>query len=105
MQTIIDSLDLKPETGRTPEETLTDYLCEKEMLIILDNCEHLINECAGISGKTSRNCPKIKIIATSREALNCSGEQTSDFLLCQSWTNQSIIPRNSLRNMNQSGFS
>jgi len=76
VQTIIDSLELKPEPGRTPEEILNDYLSEKEMLIILDNCEHLINECAGIAEKLLRNCPKIKIIATSREALNCSGEQT-----------------------------
>jgi len=76
VQTIIDSLELKPEPGRYPEEILNDYLSEKEMLIILDNCEHLINECAGIAEKLLRNCPKIKIIATSREALNCSGEQT-----------------------------
>lgn len=76
VQTIFDSLEIKEEPGRSPEETLTDYLRGKEMLIILDNCEHLIIECSGLAEMILRNCPKIKIIATSREALNCSGEQT-----------------------------
>ena len=76
LQTIIDSLEVKEEPGRSSEETLTEYLSEKEMLIILDNCEHHIHECADIAEKLLRNCPEIKIITTSREALNCHGEQT-----------------------------
>ncbi len=76
LQNVIDSLQVKEEPGRSLYETLTDYLREKEMLIILDNCEHLINECSDLAEKLLQNCPGIKIIATSREALNCSGEQT-----------------------------
>ncbi|MEZ4690530.1 MAG: hypothetical protein R3A12_10250, partial [Ignavibacteria bacterium] len=58
-----------------PEETLTDHLKDKEILIILDNCEHLIHECAEMSERLLLQCPKVKIIATSREALNITGEQ------------------------------
>jgi len=76
VQTIMNSLEVKEEPGRSLEETLTDYLKEKELLLILDNCEHLINECAELSDILLSKCPKLKIIATSREALNCAGEQT-----------------------------
>jgi len=76
VQTLLNSLGIKEEPGRTSDETLTGYLKDKEMLIILDNCEHLINECANLAEMLLTNCAKLKIIATSREALNCSGEQS-----------------------------
>ena len=72
---IINSLGIKEELKKTPEETLTDHLRDKEILIILDNCEHLINACADLTERLLSSCPKLKIIATSRESLNCSGEQ------------------------------
>jgi len=75
-QTILNSIGEKEEQGRSPSETLVANLRDKEMLIILDNCEHLISECANLAETLLRNCSKLKIIATSREALNCTGEQT-----------------------------
>ncbi len=72
---INNSLGIKEEPKKTPEETLVDHLKDKEILIILDNCEHLINACADLTERLLSSCPKLKIIATSREALNCSGEQ------------------------------
>jgi predicted ATPase/class 3 adenylate cyclase len=72
---IINALGIKEEPKKTPEETLVDHLKDKEILIILDNCEHLINACADLTERLLSSCPKLKIIATSREALNCSGEQ------------------------------
>mgnify|MGYP002079012697 CR=1 FL=1 len=66
---------LKEEMNIEPEKTLTDYLKNKEILIILDNCEHLIEACAEISVKLLSSCPELKIIATSREVLNIPGEQ------------------------------
>ena len=74
MQTILSSLGLKEVPGVSPEETLTGYLKNKEMLLILDNCEHLINHCSRISEMLLSKCENLKIIATSREALNSSGE-------------------------------
>jgi predicted ATPase/class 3 adenylate cyclase/TolA-binding protein len=76
VQTIMNSIGLKEEPGNLVENTLTEYLKDKEILIILDNCEHLISECANISEMLISKCPKLKLISTSREALNCSGEQT-----------------------------
>lgn len=76
MQTLLNSFGVKENQGKSPEELLTEFLNDKEMLLILDNCEHLIHECARLSEILLSRCPKLKIIATSREALNCSGEQT-----------------------------
>ena len=74
--TIINDLGLKEEQKKTPEETLADYLKDKEILIVLDNCEHIIESCAKLTENLLLKCPKLKVIATSREALNCIGEQT-----------------------------
>lgn len=74
--TIMNSLGIKEETDKTPDESLTIYLKNKKTLIILDNCEHLIIHCAKLTELLLTNCPDLKIIATSREAMDCQGEQT-----------------------------
>ena len=74
--TIINDLGLKEEQKKSPEETLTGHLKDKEILIILDNCEQIIESCAKLTENLLLTCPKLKVIATSREALNCKGEQT-----------------------------
>ena len=76
LQTIINSLGIKEEAGKTLKDSVTGYLKDKKMLIIMDNCEHLINECADLAEHLLIKCPDLKIIATSREALNCRGELT-----------------------------
>ncbi len=73
---VIEALGIKEESKKTTEETLVDFLKEKEILILLDNCEQLINACADLTERLLSSCPKLKIIATSREALNCKGEKT-----------------------------
>jgi predicted ATPase/class 3 adenylate cyclase len=75
-QTIMNSLSVKEETDKTPDESLTLYLKNKELLLILDNCEHLIIHCAKLTELLLTSCPDLKIITTSREAMNCQGEQT-----------------------------
>ena len=67
---------LMEEQNKSPEETLLDYFKDKELLLILDNCEHLIGPSAELTEKLLINCPGLKIIATSRESLRCHGEQT-----------------------------
>jgi len=74
--TLLNSFGIKEEARKTDEATLTDHLKNKELLLILDNCEHLIYECAVITEKLLSSCPKLRIITTSRESLNCSGERT-----------------------------
>jgi len=55
-------------------DILLDYLRAKEMLLVLDNCEHLIEESAQIADQFLHTCPNLKIIASSREALGIDGE-------------------------------
>ena len=45
------------------------------MLIVLDNCEHVINETAELVDKLLSECPQVAVVATSREALRIAGEQ------------------------------
>ena len=69
------ALDLRWGAGLSPAEALLDYLEPRETLLILDNCEHLIEACAGLADRLLRSCPGLKILATSREALSVPGER------------------------------
>lgn len=55
---------------------LIQYLQKKHLLLILDNCEHVIGTCASLAAELLKSCPKLTILATSRELLNISGENT-----------------------------
>jgi predicted ATPase/Tfp pilus assembly protein PilF len=79
-QEVLKELGVKEETKKALEETLIAWLRDKEILIILDNCEHLIETCALLTEKLLKACPKLKIIATSREPMKCTGEQTHNIL-------------------------
>ncbi|MEO8665287.1 MAG: tetratricopeptide repeat protein [Ignavibacteria bacterium] len=74
-QTIALALGVTEVPRQDPEETISDYLREKQLLLILDNCEHLIDACSRLAQKLLSNSSELKIIATSREALRVSGEQ------------------------------
>jgi predicted ATPase/class 3 adenylate cyclase len=65
---------LRPETGRSLEDVLSDYLRSKRLLLILDNCEHLIQEAAQFANTVLQEAPEVKILATSRELLGLAGE-------------------------------
>ena len=55
-------------------EALSQYLADREALLILDNCEHLIDGCAAIAAELLQSCPGVRILATSRQPLGISGE-------------------------------
>jgi predicted ATPase/class 3 adenylate cyclase len=55
-------------------QLLLDYLRAKELLLVMDNCEHIVEESAGIVDQILLACPNLKIIASSREALGIDGE-------------------------------
>lgn len=78
--TIARTLGINELPNQDTETVIVDYLKNREMLIILDNCEHLIDTCAKITEKLLQKCPKLKIIATSREALRSDGEITHKVL-------------------------
>jgi predicted ATPase len=73
-QTLLSIFNLREDSHRSALEVLIDYLRAKTLLIVLDNCEHLIEACAQISESLLRACPKLHILASSREALGIAGE-------------------------------
>ncbi|HET9589389.1 MAG TPA: tetratricopeptide repeat protein [Anaerolineales bacterium] len=73
-QTLFSVFRLVEDSHRTPLQILQDYLRPKAALLLLDNCEHLIEACARVSEILLQTCPKLKILASSREALGVPGE-------------------------------
>src|SRR5215204_2100171 len=73
-QTLFSIFNLRESSHRNALEILIDYLRSKTLLLVLDNCEHLIEACAQISETLLQACPKLKILASSREALGIAGE-------------------------------
>jgi len=71
---IASTFHLRELQGVPLVDTLTDYLRGKQLLLILDNCEHLIETCARLSEHFLHACPKLKMITSSREALGIDGE-------------------------------
>jgi len=73
-QTVAAVLGIRESAGRPILTLLTDYLRNKELLLILDNCEHLLSSSAQLVTTLLQTCPYLCILATSREALNIPGE-------------------------------
>jgi predicted ATPase len=73
-QTVASTLGVREQPGRPLLATLTDYLQPKDLLLVLENCEHLIAACAQLTDTLLRACPKLRVLATSREPLAVAGE-------------------------------
>ncbi len=73
-QTIAATLGVREQPRRTIQDALLDYLRTKTMLLILDNCEHLIETCAQLADTMLRAAPGLTIVASSRESLGIAGE-------------------------------
>jgi predicted ATPase/class 3 adenylate cyclase len=73
-QTMLSAIGLVEQQGKTPLELLKEYMHEKEALIVLDNCEHLVSASAQVVNVLLNAAPKVKILASSREALGVRGE-------------------------------
>jgi predicted ATPase/DNA-binding CsgD family transcriptional regulator len=67
-------LGVRERPERPLTETVVEHLRAKKLLLVLDNCEHLVEACAALAEALLRACPKIHILATSREALGIAGE-------------------------------
>ncbi len=68
-------LGIREDVGRPITETLVEAIGARSMLVLLDNCEHLIDACAKFADALLRGCPNIVLLATSREPLDIDGEQ------------------------------
>jgi predicted ATPase/class 3 adenylate cyclase len=69
------SLGVKPSPGRSADDVILDYLALKRMLVVLDNCEHLLNAVAHVVDLIAKRCADVTVLATSREGLAVTGEQ------------------------------
>lgn len=74
-QQVAIALGLREEGGRSTTESLLQFLRERSVLIVLDNCEHLADACAVLADALLRACPEVRILGTSREALGVGGER------------------------------
>lgn len=72
---LLDALRLKDDGRRTPEEMLAGHLESTRALILFDNCEHVLGGVARLAATLLARCPEVRILATSREALNIPGER------------------------------
>ncbi len=73
-KTVASALNVLEQLGRDMTETLVDALRSKTLMLVLDNCEHLLTACADLAGALLRACPQVRILATSREGLGVPGE-------------------------------
>ena len=74
VSTLASTFNLREVQGVPLLNIVMDYLRGKQLLIILDNCEHVVEACAQLAGQLLHECANLKIIASSREALSIDGE-------------------------------
>jgi predicted ATPase/DNA-binding SARP family transcriptional activator len=68
------TLKVAPTPGRALDEFVLEYLVPKRLLLVLDNCEHLLDSAAQVVRAITRRCARVAVLATSREGLALAGE-------------------------------
>jgi predicted ATPase/DNA-binding CsgD family transcriptional regulator len=68
------ALGLEPPRGEPAQPALLAALADRDVLLVLDNCEHLVGACAELAEALLRGCPRLRLLATSRERLGVPGE-------------------------------
>ena len=72
--TVAGVLGVREDAGRPMLATLVDAIRDRDLLVVLDNCEHVIDTAAKLADAVLRACPGVELLATSREPLGISGE-------------------------------
>jgi predicted ATPase len=80
------ALRVQQRHGLTIEQTVIEYLRGRELLLVLDNCEHVLEAAARLLDQVVRHCPGVVVLATSREALDVEGERILPLARCRSRT-------------------
>jgi predicted ATPase/DNA-binding NarL/FixJ family response regulator len=75
-ETVAEAVEVQDHSSRSAMEALVDHLRPRTALVVLDNCEHLLRECAVLADTLLRRASGVRILATSREVLGIAGEQT-----------------------------
>ncbi|WP_233531954.1 LuxR C-terminal-related transcriptional regulator [Antrihabitans sp. YC2-6] len=73
---VVSTLAVPDQSNRAPIRKLTDYLRERQLLIVLDNCEHMLAPVAALVDELLAHAPGLRILATSREPLGIAGEHS-----------------------------
>jgi predicted ATPase/DNA-binding CsgD family transcriptional regulator len=73
-QAVATALGVPDQSARPAEEQLADHLADRELLLVLDNCEHVVEACAGLVDRLLGAAPGLRVLATSRETLGIGGE-------------------------------
>lgn len=73
-QAVANALGVREQPGRSVVQALSDYLAPRRTLVVLDNCEHLVEAAALLADTLLKSCPKLRVLATSREPLGLPGE-------------------------------
>jgi predicted ATPase/DNA-binding CsgD family transcriptional regulator len=73
-QALASVLGVREAPSSSLTQTLSEHLLSRTMLLVLDNCEHLVGACASLAEALLRRCPSLRVLATSREALGVLGE-------------------------------
>ncbi len=71
---VADAVDFADHTTHQALDSLTDWLADRDALLILDSCEHLVAPCRRLVARLTSACPRLTVLVTSREALGVSGE-------------------------------
>ena len=74
-ETLAGCLRVQSLPSRASDESVLDYLAAKRLLLVLDNCEHLLDAVARVVDTIEHRCPDVSVLATSREALGLAGER------------------------------
>jgi predicted ATPase/class 3 adenylate cyclase/DNA-binding CsgD family transcriptional regulator len=74
--TVARTLGLPDQPGRSPLETVQRFIGDRKILLLLDNCEHLLDACGDVITRLLNSCPQLTILTTSREPISVSGEVT-----------------------------
>ncbi|MEV0602207.1 LuxR C-terminal-related transcriptional regulator [Streptomyces sp. NPDC050315] len=75
---VIEALNVQDTSGRSPLQSLVDRLKDRELLLVLDNCEHLADACARFAETLLDETARLRILATSRHRLGLAGEHVLD---------------------------
>ncbi len=73
---VASALSVSISTGSPPVDQIVTYLAPREALLVVDNCEHVIDAAAALVDTLLERCPELRIVATSRESLEVDGEYT-----------------------------
>ncbi|MEO3891763.1 BTAD domain-containing putative transcriptional regulator [Nonomuraea sp. B5E05] len=73
-EAVMAALDIREDAGGDPAGQLTAALRPRRMLLVLDNCEHVVEQVAELAERLLRSCPDLRVLATSREPLAVAGE-------------------------------